>query len=224
MAHRTPGSRPRRRRRGRRARSSSSGIWTMTWIRQRSAMAAGSISRTAAASGLSERGRGAAGRSGGRHRRGRRHQRRPGRRGRRLALLGRHRLGQRHVLRRAGLHPVADVGDRQLVAGPELAHLDPLAVDPDAVGAAEVADDHLAAVLVLHHAAMTARDTDRVEPGIALGVPADDQHRPIEHDIGPLIQGYQECGHRCSALGHPGGATGTILPRRDGRLRRARLR
>ncbi len=60
-------------------------------------------------------------------------------------------------------------------------------------GAAQVAHDDLA--VVLGHATVMARDAERVEPGIALGVTADHDHRAIQGDVGPFIQGYQASGH-----------------------------
>src|SRR5262249_43653771 len=93
----------------------------------------------------------------------------------------------------APLDAVADVGDRQLVARLEPARLHPLAVDPDAVGAPQVADENLAVDLA--HAAMPPRDPDRVEPGVALRMAADDDQGAIQEDVGPSGQGLESGGH-----------------------------
>ena len=81
------------------------------------------------------------------------------------------------------------MGDRELVSRPEPPHLHALAVDPDAVGAPQVAHHQL--VFVLRHAAVMTGDTQRIEPGIALGMAADDHHGAIQGDVGSVVDGHQ---------------------------------
>ena len=88
---------------------------------------------------------------------------------------------------------IADVGDRQLVARPEPADFHPLTVDPDAVGASQVADHHV--VLVLRHATVMAGDPQRIEPCVALGMTTHDHHGAVQHDVGTLVEGHQTHGH-----------------------------
>jgi len=106
---------------------------------------------------------------------------------------GAHRVRHGHLLGLAAVEPEPDVGDRQLVARPEPTGLDTLAVDADAVGGAQVPDLDFA--IYRRHAAMPARDPDRVEPGVALRVTPDDQHGPVDRDVGALIQGHQADRH-----------------------------
>ena len=77
--------------------------------------------------------------------------------------------------------------DRDLVARPEPPTFHTLTVDPDPVGAAEVPDYHLAAILGLD--AVPSRDRKRVEPGIALRMAADHDHGTIQRDVGPVEDG-----------------------------------
>ncbi len=98
-------------------------------------------------------------------------------------MIARDRLGERQFLRVAGFHPVADMGDRKFVSRVERPFLDPLPVDPNAIGAAKVPDDDIVVLLVLHHAAMAPGDPNRVKPCIALRMPTDDEHRPIEDNV-----------------------------------------
>jgi len=88
---------------------------------------------------------------------------------------------------------IADVGDGQFVARPEPADFHPLTVDPDAVGASQVADDHI--VLVLRHATVVARNPQGIEPCVALGMTTHDHHGPIQNDVGALVEGHQTHGH-----------------------------
>ena len=80
-----------------------------------------------------------------------------------------------------GVHLQAEikVRDREPVAGPEPAPGDPLAVDPEPVGATEVADHHVG--LDRAQAAMVPRDPDRAEPDVTPGMAAD-HHRSAPDD------------------------------------------
>src|SRR5262249_31923031 len=99
-------------------------------------------------------------------------------------IVGRARaVGPTRRLRRDRLHPIAVVGDRQHVAGPQPTGADPPAVDPGPVGAAQIADPDLA--VDLGQAAVPARDPGRVEPGIAIRMATDDDQRAIQADRGP---------------------------------------
>src|SRR5207302_10318764 len=53
-------------------------------------------------------------------------------------------VGHGRLVALAVIEPIAYVGDRKLVSGSQPAYLHALAIDPDAVGTPQVADDHLA--------------------------------------------------------------------------------
>jgi hypothetical protein len=73
------------------------------------------------------------------------------------------------------------VGDRQLVAGLENSGLDPHAIDPGAVGAAQVAHDHLSGVD--REAAMPPGNARRIKADVATAMTADNDEDPIDCDI-----------------------------------------
>ena len=77
------------------------------------------------------------------------------------------------------------MSNRQLIAGSQPAGLDPHAVDPDAIGAAKVADHDL--VILTGHAAVMPRNSQRVEPGIAIGITAYDDHGTVQSDVWTFI-------------------------------------
>ena len=81
--------------------------------------------------------------------------------------------------------PVTDVSNRQLITGSQPAGLDPHAVDPDAIGAAKVADHDL--VILAGHAAVMPRNSQRVEPGVAMGITAHDDHGTVQSDVWTFI-------------------------------------
>jgi hypothetical protein len=92
------------------------------------------------------------------------------------------------------LDTVAEIGDRQLVAGNETACRDTSAVDPRAVGAAQVI--HVHSVLDLGDAAVEARDPKRVEAGIAPRVAAHRHWDMIPYgDVWPTVESNQSCRH-----------------------------
>ena len=94
----------------------------------------------------------------------------------------------------AVVQAIADVSYRKLVAGLEATHLDPLAVDPDPVGAPQVADDDFP--VLLHHAAMMPGDAERIEPRIAGRVTSHDHHGAVQHDIRTFVECHKPSGHR----------------------------
>ena len=67
-------------------------------------------------------------------------------------------VGQRRLMPDPGIEAVADVGNRKFIARTQPAHLDALAVDPDPIGTAQIADHDL--IFVLNHAAMMARNAE----------------------------------------------------------------
>jgi hypothetical protein len=79
------------------------------------------------------------------------------------------------------------VSNRQLVTGSQTTGLDPHAVDPDAISAAKVADDDL--VILAGHAAVMPRNSQRVEPGVAMGITAHDDHGTVQSDVWAFIDG-----------------------------------
>src|SRR5262249_57969548 len=91
------------------------------------------------------------------------------------------------------LHPIAMVGDRQHIAGPQPTGADPPAVDPCPVGAAQIAYPDLA--VLLRQAAVPARDPERVEPGVTIRMATDDNQRTIQADRGPSGRSDQATGH-----------------------------
>src|SRR6516162_7949265 len=89
--------------------------------------------------------------------------------------------------------PVADVSNRQLITGLQTAGLDPHAIDPDAIGAAKVADHDL--VMVAGHAAVMSRNPQRFQPGVASRTTAHDDHGAIQSDVWAFIESDESCGH-----------------------------
>ena len=77
---------------------------------------------------------------------------------------------------------VTDVGDRQYVAGLEPPRGGSLPVDPDSVGAAQVAHPDLA--FDFGQAAVPPRHPRRDEPRVAVPMPADNDHPAIHDDVG----------------------------------------
>jgi hypothetical protein len=77
------------------------------------------------------------------------------------------------------------VSNRQLITGSQPAGLDPRAVDSDAIGAAKVADHDL--VILAGHAAVMARNSQRLEPGVAIGITAHDDHSTVQSDVWSFI-------------------------------------
>jgi hypothetical protein len=83
------------------------------------------------------------------------------------------------------LYPVADVSNRQLITGSQPAGLDPHTVDPDAIGAAKVADHDL--VVLADHAAVMPRNSQRVELGVAIRMTAHDDQSTVQSDVWSFI-------------------------------------
>jgi hypothetical protein len=77
------------------------------------------------------------------------------------------------------------MSNRQLITGSQPAGLDPPAVDPDTIGAAKVADHDL--VILAGHAAVTPRNSQRLEPGVATGMTAHDDHIAVQRDVWTFI-------------------------------------
>jgi hypothetical protein len=77
------------------------------------------------------------------------------------------------------------MSNRQLITGSQPAGLDPYAVDPDAIGAAKVADHHL--VILAGHAAVMPRNSQGIEPGVAIGMTAHDDHGTVQSDVWTFI-------------------------------------
>ncbi len=109
------------------------------------------------------------------------------------------RVGECLIVPLAVVKPVADMSYRKLVAGSQSSHLDPLTVDPDAVGRPEVPNHDLA--VFLHHAAVVSRNPQRVEPGITRGMPAHDHHGAVQHDVRTIIESHEACGHGVRSRG-----------------------
>ena len=78
------------------------------------------------------------------------------------------------------------MSNRQLITGSQPAGLDPHAVDADAIGAAQVADDDL--VILAGEAAVMPRNSQRLEPGVAIGVTAHDDHYAVQSDVWTFIK------------------------------------
>jgi hypothetical protein len=77
------------------------------------------------------------------------------------------------------------VRNRQLITGSQPANLNPSAVDPDTIGAPKVADDDL--VILAGHAAVMPRNSERLEPGVAIVVTAHDDHYAVQSDVWTFI-------------------------------------
>jgi len=99
------------------------------------------------------------------------------------------RLGDRLLVGLAVLETIPDVRDRQLVPRPQPADLHPLAVDPDAIGAAQVPHDHFA--ILLGHAAMVSRDPQRIQAGITRRMATHHYHGAVQHDVWTFIECHQ---------------------------------
>src|SRR3954468_8047058 len=81
---------------------------------------------------------------------------------------GPRRISECLVVGLAVVKAIANMSYRKLVSGLEAAHLDPLAVDPDPIGASQIANDDFP--VLVHHAAMMPGDAERIEPRIACRV------------------------------------------------------
>jgi hypothetical protein len=77
------------------------------------------------------------------------------------------------------------VSNRQLITGTQPAGLDPHAIDPDTIGAPKVADHDL--VILAGHAAVMPRNSQRLEPGVAIGITAHDDHSTVQSDVWSFI-------------------------------------
>jgi hypothetical protein len=102
-------------------------------------------------------------------------------------------LGNCLLVRLPILKPVAYVSDRKLITRTQSTYFDALAVDPNAVGTAEVPDHDLAAFL--SHAAVVSRNPQGIQASIAVWVPSHHDHGAIQHDVWPLIDRHQSNGH-----------------------------
>jgi hypothetical protein len=91
----------------------------------------------------------------------------------------------RHFLLHIRIETITNMSDREFVAGTEPAHLHPLPVDPDPVRASEITDHHFA--MVGSHATVVARDPQRIESRVALGMTAHDHHGPIQRNVGTFV-------------------------------------
>jgi hypothetical protein len=78
------------------------------------------------------------------------------------------------------------MSNRQLITGSQPATLDPPAVDLDTIGAAKVADDDL--VIRAGHAAVTPRNSHRLELGVASSMTAHDDQIAVQSDVWAFIQ------------------------------------
>jgi hypothetical protein len=87
---------------------------------------------------------------------------------------------------RGPLEAIAEVGDRQLVPQTQHPLVDPLTVDPGAIGASQVADQD--PVRFRSQAAVAPRDPGRGDPGVAPEVPAHHNHDTVEGDVGMTVQ------------------------------------
>jgi hypothetical protein len=85
------------------------------------------------------------------------------------------------------------VRNRQHVAQPQSAGTDPLAVDLDAVGAAEVADDDL--TVLSRQTAMVTRQPKRFATGVTRGVPSHNDHILVDQYVWAPIEGHESRGH-----------------------------
>ena len=80
---------------------------------------------------------------------------------------------------------IADVSNREFIAGFQTAGLDPPAVDPDAISAAKVTDLDL--IILACHAAVMPRNSQRVELGVTIGITAHDDHGTVQSDVWAFI-------------------------------------
>src|SRR5665213_3221740 len=100
-----------------------------------------------------------------------------------LLLAGEHRLGRDGIPADA----ITVAADGQFIAWRDAAFDDAHAVDANAVGAAEIADNEV--IADLGDAAVTARDLARINLDVALGMPANEQDRLIQPDARAFAQG-----------------------------------
>jgi hypothetical protein len=148
-------------------------IGVTVWIPHLSAKAEVRRSRMANASGLSIRGRHA---------------------GRRVVCIAftqsqAYRIGQGRLLLLAAGELVANVCDRKLVTKAEPARHDAMAVDSDAVSAAQVLDLQPAANR--GHTTMSSRDSHRIQLSVARRMATDHYHHLVDQDVWPFIQGQE---------------------------------
>jgi hypothetical protein len=111
----------------------------------------------------------------------------------------------------AVLETISDMSNGQLIARPQPPELDALPVDANAIGAAQVLDHDLAALL--HHAAVVPRDAERIEAGFAPWVSAHHHHGTVQHDVWTFIEGHQSCGHCTKSLAEANGYEAILFTR-----------
>jgi hypothetical protein len=99
------------------------------------------------------------------------------------------RFGNRLLVSLAILQPIPDMGDRQLITGPQAADFHAMSIDSNAVRAPEVSDEHFA--ILLRHTTMMPRHTQRIQSRIACRMAPHDNHGAIQRDIWTFIEGHQ---------------------------------
>jgi hypothetical protein len=107
----------------------------------------------------------------------------------------------------AGLETKANVCDREFITGLETTDLDPLAVDANPICATKITNHYF--IVIVRHAAVVARDAQRIQTRITLRMPPDNHHGAIQGDVWTFVQGHQTCGHK-EAYSLYGGITSSL--------------
>jgi hypothetical protein len=90
------------------------------------------------------------------------------------------------------LYLVAEVADRQFIAGFQEAFLHAHAIDADAIGAAQIADDKI--IVDLGNTAVPAGNLARGDLDVTLLMPSDEHDWLIQKDVGAFAHGHELCG------------------------------
>jgi hypothetical protein len=94
---------------------------------------------------------------------------------------------------RVFIDAITEVRNRQHIPQPQSAGSDPLAVDPDAVGTAQVTYDDF--TVLLRQTAMATREPQRFSTRVTRGVPSDNDHVLVDHDVWAPIEGHESRSH-----------------------------
>jgi len=104
---------------------------------------------------------------------------------------------------------VAEVGDLKLVLDGDDCFVDALAVEVDAVGAAQVANDEL--VVKLNDAAVSPRDLFGLDADIAVRVATDENNRSVQRNQRTFAYRFQTNRHSTLSALRPAGFRGPAL-------------
>jgi hypothetical protein len=94
---------------------------------------------------------------------------------------------------RAFIDAIPEVRDRQFVSQPQPTDFYPFSVDPDTVGATEVADHDL--TVLMCQAAMATRKPERIAACVTRWVPSHHDHVLVDQNVWAPVEGHESRGH-----------------------------